>query len=61
VLDMGQCALCSNGGEGVSLLGANHKEQGWIMVCQDCWKALSEGNRIVSGSSCSGICSSCSR
>ena len=58
---MGTCALCGNGGEGISTLGASHKELGWIMVCQDCWRNLSDTNSIVAGSSCTGKCAGCAR
>ncbi len=53
---MGECALCSKGGENLSLLGANHKELGYIMVCRDCWKELFLKNRMVAGSSGSRGC-----
>ena len=58
---MGVCALCSNGGEGTSLLEANHKELGRIMVCRDCWRDLYEENSLVYGSTCSGKCCACPR
>ena len=58
---MGRCGMCGTEGDGLSLLGANHKELGWVMVCQDCWRSLSNENRMVSGSSCAGKCSACSR
>jgi superfamily II helicase len=58
---MGVCALCSNGGEGTSLLEANHKEHGRIMICRDCWQELYRENRMVYGSTCSGKCSTCAR
>jgi hypothetical protein len=58
---MGVCALCGKGGEGISLLGASHKELGWIMVCQECWRNLWDENSMVAGSSCSGKCSACAR
>ena len=58
---MGICELCGKGGEGISMLGASHKELGWIMICQDCWQDLSSKNRMVAGSSCSGRCAGCPR
>jgi hypothetical protein len=58
---MGTCAICGKGGDGVSTLGASHKELGWIMVCQDCWKNLSNTNSMVAGSSCTGKCAACAR
>ena len=58
---MGTCALCGKTGTDVSTLGASHKELGWIMVCQDCWRNLSDDNRIVAGSTCTGKCASCPR
>lgn len=50
-----KCAICNK--SGVSLLEANHKELGYLMVCQECWEKLSEKNMIVSGSS--GSCGCC--
>ncbi|MBS7656871.1 MAG: hypothetical protein QXI71_03320 [Candidatus Bathyarchaeia archaeon] len=55
---MRKCVLCSKSGEDLSLFGANHKELGYIMVCQECWIKLNEENLIISGSgSSSGSCS----
>lgn len=51
-----KCAICNK--SGISLLEANHKELGYLMVCQECWKKLSEQNMLVSGSS--GSCECCS-
>ncbi len=58
---MGECGLCHKSGEGVSLLGANHKELGSILICRDCWKELYQANRMVEASSCGGKCSTCCR
>ena len=58
---MGTCALCKKSSIGISLLGANHKEFGYLMVCQECWRKLSDENSMIAGSSCSGKCSGCSR
>ena len=45
-----KCDLCEKSGEDLSLLSANHKECGWIMVCRDCWTELYSENSMVSGS-----------
>ncbi|MBL7168305.1 hypothetical protein ISS40_06490 [Candidatus Bathyarchaeota archaeon] len=58
---MGECGLCHKSGEEVSLLGANHKELGSILICRDCWKELYQTNSMVAGSSCGGKCSTCCR
>jgi hypothetical protein len=58
---MGECGLCHKSGEDVSLLGANHKELGNILICRDCWKELYQANRMVAGSTCGGKCSTCCR
>ncbi|MFP4116307.1 MAG: hypothetical protein ACLFTQ_03870 [Candidatus Aenigmatarchaeota archaeon] len=54
------CEICGADG---SLLEANHREKGTIMVCRDCWSRLYERNEMVAGSSCSSCtsvsCSSC--
>jgi hypothetical protein len=59
-----KCDFCEKSGEDLSLLSANHKEYGWIMVCRDCWVNLYSKNRMISGSGSSGKssnspCSSC--
>ena len=59
-----KCDLCEKSDENLSLLAANHKELGWIEVCNDCWGALYTENRMVVSSSSSGTnsssrCNSC--
>jgi hypothetical protein len=56
---MGRCALCSKTGEDLTLFGVNHKDRGYIMVCQDCWIKLYKENRIVAGSGSSGQSCGC--
>jgi len=57
---MGECRLCGKNGEDLSLLSANHKEFGYISVCQECWVKLYDKNRMVSGTTGSGgSCPSC--
>ncbi|RLI27413.1 MAG: hypothetical protein DRO52_00270 [Candidatus Hecatellales archaeon] len=58
---MGECQLCGKKGENLSLLQANHKELGAIMVCQDCWRKLYEDNAMVCGLSggSGGSCPTC--
>ena len=54
------CELCGKRGEDLSLLSANHKDFGQIMVCRDCWIELYEENRMVCGSTgSSSSCPSC--
>ena len=48
---LSKCDLCERSDEDMSLLSANHKEKGWIKVCQNCWSELYSKNRMVSGSS----------
>ena len=45
-----KCNLCEKSGENISLLSANHKQQGWIMVCRECWVHLYSENRMFSDS-----------
>jgi len=58
---MEECKLCGKNGEDLSLLSANHKEIGKIMVCRECWVKLYEENRMLSGNtgSSGGICPTC--
>jgi len=57
---MKECKLCGKKGDKLSLLSANHKDFGGIMVCQECWQKLSAENRMVCGTSGSGgSCPSC--
>ena len=61
-----KCGICKRDDEDLSLLSANHKDLGWIMVCNDCWRKLYAENSMVSGSTGSGKnsaspCDSCSR
>jgi len=57
---MAECEFCGKKGEELSLLQANHKDLGQIMVCQECWEKLWLGNRTVCGTTgSSGTCPSC--
>ena len=42
-----ECALCGKSGEDLSLLLANHRKLGQIMVCHECWVKLYEENRMM--------------
>jgi len=44
---MDECELCKRKEEDLTLLSANHKELGRIMICQDCWSNLYGENRMV--------------
>lgn len=62
VSDMGECKLCGKNGEELTLLSANHRDLGQIMVCRECWIKLNNDNCMVWGSTGSGsTCPSCSR
>ena len=55
-----KCELCGKNGEDLTLLSADHKDRGRIMVCEECWKKLWHENRMVCGTSSSGgTCPSC--
>lgn len=58
---MEECKLCGKNDENLSLVGANHKELGYIMVCKECWVKLYAKNRMVcgTGSGSSGTCPTC--
>ena len=57
---MGQCKLCGRNGENLTLLSANHKDLGHIMVCQECWKKLwNENCMVCSTTGSGGTCPSC--
>jgi len=57
---MGECKLCGKNSEDLTLLSANHKDLGQIMVCEECWKKLWRKNRMVCGTTGSGgTCPSC--
>jgi protein-arginine kinase activator protein McsA len=58
---MSECKLCGKNEENLTLLSADHKEMGWIMICQTCWVKLYEENAMVSGkgSGSSGTCPTC--
>jgi hypothetical protein len=57
---MAECRLCGKNGEDLTLLSANHKDLGQIMVCEECWKKLWNKNRMVCGTTgSSGTCPSC--
>jgi len=57
---MGKCKLCGKNGEDLTLRSANHKELGRIMVCDECWKRLWNGNRMICSTTGSGgTCPSC--
>ena len=45
-----KCDLCERSDEDLSLLSANHKDLGWIKICNDCWSKLYARNRMVAGS-----------
>ena len=60
-----KCEICGESGEDLSLYSANHKDLGWISVCNACWVKLYEENEMVAGSGSCGNssvspCSSCS-
>ena len=55
---MSKCKLCRKNEENITLLSADHKELGQIMVCQECWAKLYEKNIMICGRS-SGGSSSC--
>jgi len=54
------CDIC---GEEDSLLEANHRKMGKVMVCRKCWSELYRKNKMVTGSggcsTCSSFCGSC--
>ena len=57
---MDECELCKRKEEDLSLLSANHRELGRIMVCQECWANLYEENRMVCDTTSSGgTCPTC--
>jgi hypothetical protein len=57
---MGKCDICGKNGKDLTLLGANHKELGYIKVCSDCWEKLYSKNEFVGGAtSSSGSCPTC--
>lgn len=57
---MGECELCGRNGGDLSLLSADHKDLGRIMVCQECWTKLYDKNLTVCGRSGSGgTCPTC--
>jgi ribosome-binding protein aMBF1 (putative translation factor) len=57
---MSGCNLCGRNNEGLSLFLAQHKTMGYIDVCQDCWKKLSNDNKLVCGTgSAGGSCPTC--
>jgi len=59
---MGECKLCGKNGEDLSLLSADHKKLGSIMVCRECWAKLYDENKMVSGTgsgSSGGTCPTC--
>jgi len=56
---MSACKLCGKKGEDLSLLSANHKELGNIMVCQECWVKLYDENRMVCSAGSGGSCPAC--
>ncbi|MBL7117168.1 MAG: hypothetical protein ISS94_00055 [Candidatus Syntrophoarchaeum sp.] len=55
---MGKCELCGKEG---SRLEADHKELGRIMVCQECWSNLYDGNRMTCSIGASGGSCPCCR
>lgn len=56
---MGKCGICGRNDEGLSLLSANHKDLGYIMICQDCWQKLYVENRMVCSTGSGGTCPTC--
>ena len=56
-----KCDLCGNEG---TVLEANHKEKGKVMICSDCWEDLYDNNQLVSGltgeGGAGGSCAGCS-
>jgi len=57
---MGKCDICGKNGKDLTLLGANHKELGYVKVCSDCWEKLYSKNEFVGGTtSSSGSCPTC--
>ena len=60
VRKMAECRICGKNGEDLTLLSANHKDLGQIMVCEECWKKLWHENRMVCGTTgAGGTCPSC--
>ncbi len=60
VTEVAECKLCGKNGEGLTLVSADHKDLGRIMVCEKCWKKLWNENRMVCSTSGSGsTCTSC--
>ena len=61
-----KCELCGKSKDDLSLYSANHKDLGWINVCNECWIKFYADNEMVAGSGSSGKsstspCSSCPR
>lgn len=57
---MGECKLCRKNGEDLSLLSVNHKDLGYMRVCQESWIKLYDENRMVCGTTGSGgTCPTC--
>jgi len=54
VRKMSECKLCGKNDENLTLLSADHKDLGQIMVCSQCWKKLWNENRMVCGTTGSG-------
>lgn len=44
---MDECALCKKHDKDLTLLSANHKKFGRILVCQECWANLYDENLMV--------------
>lgn len=57
---MAECKLCGKKGKDLTLVQANHKDFGGIMICEECWEKLWCENRMVCGTTSSGgTCTSC--
>ncbi len=57
---MYECQLCGKKGKNLSLMAANHKDLGFIMVCRECWVKLYDENRMVCSTTGSGgTCPTC--
>jgi len=54
---MGKCEICGKEGEDLSLIWADHKDLGYITICQDCWRKLYAENLMVCGTGPGGGCS----
>jgi len=56
---MGKCEICGKNEEGLSLLQANHRQLGYVNMCQACWESIYTKNLMVCGTTGGGTCPSC--